>query len=223
MPVAGHRAAAVQAHGQQRSGRGGLRDPARPAGDASRGSRSSPRTTPVDDGLGPRPTRREHEHGGRPLAGAGAHGGRLRAAGRLRPAAPLPLGRAKGALESSECGSFLLFDFYNIRYTTQTWIGGALGDKMIRYALLARDKDPVLWDFGSAVKHHKIYSQWVPEENYRAGFLGFRGAVAPTVGLMGRRGRGDQVAAGSRPGLPTCRSAWTSSSRRSSSRCSGRA
>jgi len=92
--------------------------------------------------------------------------------------------RAKAALESSECGAFLLFDFYNIRYTTQTWIGGALGDKMIRYALLVRGKDPVLWDFGSAVKHHKKYSQWVPDENYRAGFLGFRGAVSPTVGLM---------------------------------------
>src|SRR4051794_40682872 len=94
------------------------------------------------------------------------------------------LGRAKESLAASECGAFLLFDFYNIRYTTQTWIGGALGDKMIRYALLARGKDPVLWDFGSAVKHHKQYSQWVPTENYRAGFLGFRGAVAPTVGLM---------------------------------------
>ena len=94
------------------------------------------------------------------------------------------LSRAKAALDASECGAFLLFDFYNIRYTTHTWIGGALGDKMIRYALLTRDRDPVLWDFGSAVKHHQLYSQWVPEENYRAGFLGFRGAVAPTVGLM---------------------------------------
>ncbi len=51
--------------------------------------------------------------------------------------------RAKAALEASECGAFLLFDFYNIRYTTQTWIGGALGDKMIRYALLLRDRPPV--------------------------------------------------------------------------------
>lgn len=94
------------------------------------------------------------------------------------------LGRAKAALESSECGAFLLFDFYNIRYTTHTWIGGALGDKMIRYALLARGKDPVLWDFGSAVRHHKIYSTWLPTENYQAGFLGFRGAVSPAAGLM---------------------------------------
>jgi Xaa-Pro aminopeptidase len=94
------------------------------------------------------------------------------------------IGRATAALEASECGAFLLFDFYNIRYTTQTWIGGALGDKMIRYALLVRGCEPVLWDFGSAVKHHKIYSPWIPDDNYRPGFLGFRGAVAPSVGLM---------------------------------------
>ncbi len=94
------------------------------------------------------------------------------------------IGRAKAALEASECGAFLLFDFYNIRYTTQTWIGGALGDKMIRYCLLTREGDPILWDFGSAVRHHKLYSPWLPQENWRAGFLGFRGAVAPDAGLM---------------------------------------
>ncbi|MDQ0728806.1 Xaa-Pro aminopeptidase [Microbacterium sp. W4I20] len=95
------------------------------------------------------------------------------------------LSRAQEALENSDCGAFLLFDFYNIRYTTQTWIGGALGDKMIRYALLMRGHDPILWDFGSAVRHHKLYSDWLPEENYRAGFLGFRGAVSPDgAGLM---------------------------------------
>ncbi|CAN3130806.1 M24 family metallopeptidase [Mycobacterium sp. smrl_JER01] len=94
------------------------------------------------------------------------------------------IGRAKAALEASGCGAFLLFDFYNIRYTTQTWIGGALGDKMIRYCLLARDAEPILWDFGSAVRHHKLYSPWLPQENWRAGFLGFRGAVAPDAGLM---------------------------------------
>jgi len=92
--------------------------------------------------------------------------------------------RAKKSLETSECGSFLLFDFYNIRYTTQTWIGGALGDKMTRYALLARGQDPYLWDFGSAVRHHKMYSRWVDDDNWRAGMLGLRGAVSPDAGLM---------------------------------------
>src|SRR6476620_9166559 len=94
--------------------------------------------------------------------------------------------RAQAALAASGCGAFLLFDFYNIRYTTQTWIGGALGDKMIRYALLLPGKEPILWDFGSAVKHHKLYSRWTPEDHYRAGFLGFRGAVDPKAGLMRR-------------------------------------
>jgi Xaa-Pro dipeptidase len=94
------------------------------------------------------------------------------------------LDRAQAALEASDCGAFLLFDFYNIRYTTQTWIGGALGDKMTRYALLTRDADPVLWDFGSAAKHHQLYCDWLPPENCRAGMLGLRGAIAPEAGLM---------------------------------------
>ncbi len=94
------------------------------------------------------------------------------------------IGRAKDALSGSECGSFLLFDFYNIRYTTQTWVGGALGDKMTRYSLLTRGGDPMLWDFGSAVRHHKLYSPWLKPENNRPGMLGMRGAVAPSAGLM---------------------------------------
>ena len=95
------------------------------------------------------------------------------------------ISRAKAALNGSECGAFLLFDFYNIRYTTQTWIGGALGDKMTRYALLTRDGgEPMLWDFGSAVRHHKLYSPWLLPENNRPGMLGMRGAVAPSAGLM---------------------------------------
>jgi Xaa-Pro aminopeptidase len=92
--------------------------------------------------------------------------------------------RASAALGSSECGAFLLFDFYNIRYVTQTWIGGALGDKMTRYALLTRDGEPMLWDFGSAARHHQMFSPWLEPENCRAGMLGLRGAIAPSAGLM---------------------------------------
>jgi Xaa-Pro dipeptidase len=94
------------------------------------------------------------------------------------------LERARASLESSECGAFLLFDFYNIRYVTQTWIGGALGDKMTRYALLARDGEPMLWDFGSAARHHQMYSPWLQPDNCRAGMLGLRGAISPSSGLM---------------------------------------
>jgi Xaa-Pro aminopeptidase len=92
--------------------------------------------------------------------------------------------RARESLAGSECGAFLLFDLYNIRYTTQTWIGGGLGDKMTRYALLTRNREPVLWDFGSAARHHQLYSPWLEPENCRAGMLGMRGAIAPSAGLM---------------------------------------
>ena len=101
--------------------------------------------------------------------------------GRLRD---YRLARARAALEVSECGAFLLFDFYNIRYTTQTWIGGALGDKMTRYALLMRGREPMLWDFGSAARHHQLYSPWLAPGDCRAGMLGLRGAIAPDAGLM---------------------------------------
>jgi Xaa-Pro aminopeptidase len=94
------------------------------------------------------------------------------------------LDRSRAALNASDCGAFLLFDFYNIRYTTQTWIGGALGDKMTRYALLTRGGEPMLWDFGSAARHHQLYCPWLLPENCRAGMLGLRGAIAPDVGLM---------------------------------------
>jgi len=94
------------------------------------------------------------------------------------------LARAKSSLEASGCGAFLLFDFYNIRYATQTWIGGALGDKMTRYALLTADHGPRLWDFGSAARHHRLYSPWLDPADCHAGMLGLRGAIAPSAGLM---------------------------------------
>src|ERR1700740_1632260 len=87
------------------------------------------------------------------------------------------IARAQEALRATDCGAFLLFDFYNIRYTTQTWIGGALGDKMSRYALLTRGGEPMLWDFGSAAKHHRLYAPWLDPANCHAGMLGLRGAI----------------------------------------------
>jgi Xaa-Pro aminopeptidase len=94
------------------------------------------------------------------------------------------LARAREALDKSEFGALLLFDFYNIRYVSGTWVGGALGDKMTRYCLLTRGGEPIVWDFGSAARHHKLFAPWLEPDNCRAGMLGLRGAIAPKAGLF---------------------------------------
>ena len=96
------------------------------------------------------------------------------------------MARTRQALKNSECGALLLFDVNNIRYVTSTKIGEWERDKLTRFALLAGDNDPVLWDFGSAAVHHRLFCDWLPAENFRAGLTGLRGTVPPSAGLMRR-------------------------------------
>jgi Xaa-Pro aminopeptidase len=100
--------------------------------------------------------------------------------------------KLKAELDRSELGALLTFDFHNIRYLTSTHIGTWAMDKLIRFALLPRGGDPVLWDFGSAARHHQLYSPWLDEphaaagrgEHYgaRAGISTLRGAISPGSG-----------------------------------------
>jgi Xaa-Pro aminopeptidase len=100
------------------------------------------------------------------------------------------LGRIKAALENSELGALLVFDVNNIRYVTSTKIGEWERDKLCRFALLTRSSnDPILWDFGSAAVHHKLYAPWLKPENCKAGLIGMRGTVAPAFGLMERHAK----------------------------------
>jgi Xaa-Pro aminopeptidase len=94
------------------------------------------------------------------------------------------LGRAREALEASDLGAVLLFDINNIRYVSATMIGEWARDKVARYTLLTRSGTPVVWDFGSAARHHQLYAPWIEPANSRAGMLGLRGAVAPDAGLI---------------------------------------
>ena len=94
------------------------------------------------------------------------------------------LGRAQAALEASDLGALLLFDDNNIRYVSSTKIGEWARDKLSRWVLLTRGGDPILWDFGSAAVHHRLYSPWLKPENCKAGLVGLRGTVDPAFGLM---------------------------------------
>ncbi len=97
------------------------------------------------------------------------------------------LARARQALDKSDLGALLVMDVNNIRYLTSTKIGEWERDKICRWALLTRSSpDPILWDFGSAAVHHKLYAPWLKPENCKAGLLGLRGTVSPSFGLMAK-------------------------------------
>ncbi len=94
------------------------------------------------------------------------------------------LRRLKDSLEQSDLGALLTFDFANIRYLTATHIGTWAMDKLIRFAVLPRGGEPVLWDFGSAARHHQLYNPWLDGENRaRAGISTLRGAFNPDAGI----------------------------------------
>jgi len=92
------------------------------------------------------------------------------------------LARVKSALQKSELGALLCFDMNNIRYITATHIGTWAMDKLVRFSLLPQDDEPILWDFGSAARHHQIYCPWLGERS-RAGISTLRGATNPSSGL----------------------------------------
>ena len=92
------------------------------------------------------------------------------------------LTRIKRLLKESELGALLCFDMNNIRYITATHIGTWAMDKLARFTLLPQDDEPILWDFGSAARHHKLYCPWLGEERSRAGISTQRGAMLPAAG-----------------------------------------
>ena len=92
------------------------------------------------------------------------------------------LARAKALLKESEMGALLCFDMNNVRYLTATHIGTWAQDKMNRFTLLPQDDEPILWDFGSAAKHHQLYAPWLGEKRSRPGISLLRGAMSPEMG-----------------------------------------
>ena len=93
------------------------------------------------------------------------------------------LERAKKLLGESEIGALLCFDMSNIRYITATHIGMWAVDKLVRFCLLPQGDEPIMWDFGSAARHHALYCPWLDgEKRSRAGISTLRGSTVPQVG-----------------------------------------
>jgi len=115
------------------------------------------------------------------------------------------LARLRAELNRSELGAVLAFDFSNIRYASATHIGTWAMDKLIRFCLVTRESDPIVWDFGSAAKHHDLFNPWLHETHLhadadphsahhdaprpraesgaRAGISTLRGAFPPEAGI----------------------------------------
>ena len=94
------------------------------------------------------------------------------------------LARTKQAINHSKLGAMLVFDQINVRYISSTVIGEWARDKLTRWCLLTGNGEPWVWDFGSAVRHHKLYCPWLPKNHIIPGLTGLRGAVHPRVGLF---------------------------------------
>jgi Xaa-Pro aminopeptidase len=109
------------------------------------------------------------------------------------------LARLHAELEASDLGALLAFDFSNIRYMSATHIGTWAMDKLIRFALVTRKTDPIVWDFGSAARHHELYNPWLSTTTSEAD------AVNGTNPRSGTRARAES---GARAGISTLRGAF---------------
>jgi Xaa-Pro aminopeptidase len=99
------------------------------------------------------------------------------------------LSRTMALLATSDLGALLCFDMTNVRYITATHIGTWAQDKLNRFFLLPQGDEPIMWDFGSAARHHELYNPWLGDGRSRAGISTMRGAMSP------ESGRAEDVAA----------------------------
>ncbi len=89
------------------------------------------------------------------------------------------LAKAKEQLKAHGLGALLCYDFDNIRYTTGTHLGEWARNKMIRYVILPRDADPILYDPAAPAKRKT--APWIADRVFPA-VGSMRGAIPPEVG-----------------------------------------
>ncbi len=88
--------------------------------------------------------------------------------------------RAREAMERHNLGAMLLMYDENIRYVTSTMTPGWNQLKPgLRYAVLTRGKEPILYEQGDIGYHIKEHSPWIPAENVRYSYAWIKGAAGP--------------------------------------------
>src|SRR3954465_4052966 len=92
------------------------------------------------------------------------------------------LARIKALLAASQLGALLCFDMTNLRSIPAPHMGTWAADKLNRFCLLPQGDEPIMWDFGSAARHHQLYNPWLGDGRSRAGISTMRGAMSPESG-----------------------------------------
>src|SRR6202158_1192425 len=92
------------------------------------------------------------------------------------------LARARAALDASELGGLLLVDLYTLRCVPAPPVGTGPTHKPARFALLPGADEPIMWDFGSAARHHKLFNPWLGQDPARASISHMRGSFFPEMG-----------------------------------------
>jgi Xaa-Pro aminopeptidase len=94
------------------------------------------------------------------------------------------LQRVRDQLEEKDLGALLCLDMDNIRYLTSTHLAEWARDKFIRWCVLPRGGEPVLFELGSAAKVKRDLCPWLKPENIRVATPWARGANLKPVNDM---------------------------------------
>jgi len=86
------------------------------------------------------------------------------------------LRRVRDQLEEKDLGALLCLDMDNIRYLTSTHLAEWARDKFVRWCVLPRGGEPVLFELGSAAKVKRELCPWLKPENVRVATPWARGA-----------------------------------------------
>lgn len=89
------------------------------------------------------------------------------------------LARVQAELAARNMGGLLCFDPDNIRYITSTAMGEWSRDKSIRWCVLPREGDPVLFELGTAGVVKRTLCPWLKPENIRNSRPWSRGGMGP--------------------------------------------
>ena len=90
------------------------------------------------------------------------------------------LKRAREAMDEHGLGSMLLMYDENIRYVTSTMTPGWNQLKPgLRYAVLTKGKEPIIYEQGDIGYHLREHSPWIPTENVRYSYAWIKGAAGP--------------------------------------------